>query len=59
MDTKARPSRKKRRSWAFPLGLLVIVLVVAGVVAIVGAGVSGVKGDERGVSEVYCSCHYE
>ena len=44
MDTKARPSRKKRRSWAFPLGLLVIVLVVAGVVAIVGAGVSGVKG---------------
>ena len=31
MDTKARPSRKKRRSWAFPLGLLVIVLVVAGV----------------------------
>lgn len=43
MDTKARPARSKRRAWAFPLGLLVIVLVVAGVVAIVGAGVNGVK----------------
>lgn len=44
MDTKARPARRKRRSWAFPLGLLVIVLVIAGVVAIVGAGVNGIKG---------------
>lgn len=44
MDTKARPARKKRRSWAFPLGLLVIILVIAGVIAIVGAGVNGIKG---------------
>lgn len=43
MDTKARPARKRRRAWAFPLGLLMIILVIAGVVAIVGAGVNGVK----------------
>lgn len=44
MDKKAGSVRKKRRSWAFPLGLLVIVLVIAGVIAIVGAGVNGVRG---------------
>lgn len=43
MDKKARPARKKRRSWAFPLGLLVVILVIAGVIAIVGAGVNGVR----------------
>lgn len=43
MDKKVRPARKKRRPWAFPLGLLVIVLVIAGVIAIVGAGVNGVR----------------
>lgn len=43
MDKKARPARSKRRAWAFPLGLLIILLVIAGVIAIVGAGVNGIK----------------
>lgn len=40
---EARPRRKRRRRWAFPLGLAIIILAAIGAFNLLSAGIDGIK----------------
>lgn len=42
-ETKNKRGAKKEKRWAFPLGLLIAVLTVVGLVTVITAGIGGVK----------------